>query len=747
MNKYINKNMNIIITCSTVLVSFCAHTTFTRPPNFSEDTNHQLTQSNEKTTGKITSFLSHETNSSKTFMLPSLPGLSLRDNVDNLNETSSSHSTPTLLGKRTFSQLQNTSQQDVPTPKKKRRKTASASYRHLPPEDRESIKKYIQANPDATGKDIAQYATDQLGVELNSTAASKLKSNTNLSSSSYSYLSPEHMESIKKFIQDNPDAKPKDISKYAAEKLKVKLNSRAAGNLKNNTTLPSGSYSYLSPEQKKSIKKYIQDNPDAKPKDIVQYAADQLGVKLNSIAASNFKKATTSSLSYSHLTTEHMKSIKQFIQDNPDAKPKDIAQYATDQLGVELNNAAAKSFKVNLTVSSASYSHLTPEHMESIKKFIQNNPDAKPKDIAQYTADQLGVKLNNAAAYNFKRTKAFSLSYSHLPPEHMERIKQFIQDNPNANSKDISKYAADKLEVELNNEAARSLKTNLTVSSASYSHLTPEHMESINKYIQDNPNATGKDISQYAADQLGVELNSAAARSFKKNTTISRSLAQLNPEHMESITQFINDNPSAKGKDISKYATDQLGVELNITAANALKANMTSPQLYSHLTPENRKNIKQFIKDNPSAKGKDISKYATDQLGVELSITAANALKANMTTSRSYSYLTPEHKEKIVQYIQDNPDAKGKEISQYATNQLGVELNTAAAYELKRNTNKPSRSHSHLTPENRKSIKQFIKDNPNAKGKEISQYATNQLGVELNNEAANELKRYTTFSS
>ena len=138
--------------------------------------------------------------------------------------------------------------------------------------------------------------------------------------------------------------------------------------------------------------------------------------------------------------------------------------------------------------------------------------------------------------------------------------------------------------------------------------------------------------------------------------------------------------------EISQYATDQLGVELNKAAATALKSNIAiTSRSYSHLSDADRESIKKFIKANPDAKGKDISQYATDQLGVELNKEAANALKRRTITSQSYAHLTDADRESIKKFIKANPDVKGKEISQYATDQLGVELNKEAATALKRN--------------------------------------------------------------
>ena len=513
--------MNTAFTCATVLLSLYAHASSLDDSSVSGDTNNQSIPSKVRGSGKITSFLLDETNPSNTFTLPSIPGLPLPDNINELEETPCEHLSPTELKKRTYSELQGDSQQDSSLPAAKKRKTSSSSYSHLNDEQKESIKQYIHENPGATGKDISEYANKQLMVELNTAAANNFKTKTIRQSRSYSHLNDTQKESLKKYIHENPGVKGKDISQYATDHLGVELDNVAASRFKTNVNTPSQSFSHLNDAQKKSIKKYIFENPSATGKAISEYATDHLGVELNSAAAIKFKiNVNAPSSSYNHLNDAQKESIKKYINENPDATGKDISEYATKQLMVGLNTAAAHNFKIKTIRQSQSRAHLNDAQKESIKKYIHENPSAKGKDISQYATDHLGVELNSVAAIKFKiNVNTPSQSYSHLNDAQKESIKQYIHENPGATGKDISEYANKKLMVELNTAAANNFKAKTIRQSRSYSYLNDAQKESLKKYIHENPSAKSKDISKYATDHLGVKLNTGAAYEFKNNIT------------------------------------------------------------------------------------------------------------------------------------------------------------------------------------------------------------------------------------
>lgn len=584
----------------------------------------------------------------------------------------------------------------------------------LTSEQKTKIYNFKEKNQGITAKDIYNFALEELNVTLSIQQAFAFSNNSDFHSDIYSHLTPEERQIIVNFICKNSDVTGSDISEYAFNNY-IDLNPSAAENFLRTYKVPSSSRSHLTDEKKQKIEEYIRNNPKAKPFHISEYEIKKLNVVFSTDAAGKLKK----SLSPEPITTEQKIKIRDFSKKNPGATKQDIYNFALEELNLRLNNKQA----IALSRPSGSYKHLTEEQKALIIDFITKKPNAKDKAISDFAHSQ-NINLNRIAAQKLARTHIRSASnYDHLTKEQKQSIEAFIRMNPNIKPAQISKYAIEELEVDLNRFAAEKFKQSLDLYA-----LTTEQKTKICDFRNKNPDASAKDIYYHALKELYIPLSIQQAITLSSNSEKpSYSYLHLTDDEKSVLKNFIKVNTNTTGMELSNYAFNN-NINLNYLAARSfLKACKASSSRYSHLTKEQQQKLKVYIDNNSSITSDQLSNYATGKLEVDLNKKAANNfLEAYRRSLASRQELTAEQQQKIEAYVKNNLGVPHSQISDYAKRELNVTLSTQQAIALSGDTEKLQNSYSHLTPKQKSKIEDFIRENQNADGDEISRFAFSQ---------------------
>ena len=224
--------------------------------------------------------------------------------------------------------------------------------------------------------------------------------------SGYSHLKPNQKKEILLYIKKYPDAKAKAVSAYA-QSLGIVLSDKAIYSLKSRVKRGSFSYKHLTPDQRKKIKLFMQDNPDSDNKSILDYVHSQ-GIELSLNALVKFKDVLNrSSHAYGYLTPAQKATIRKCIEDNPNFDNEAVYQYVKS-LKIPLSLHAVKQFRSNFNRQNGGVKHLKPDETQNLIQHIHKNPKIKPKDLAQY-ANLQGIILTPRAASNFLQKQRQSL--------------------------------------------------------------------------------------------------------------------------------------------------------------------------------------------------------------------------------------------------------------------------------------------------------------------------------------------------
>ena len=198
----------------------------------------------------------------------------------------------------------------------------------------------------------------------------------------------------------------KAISAYA-QSLELVLPDRVIYNLKLTVKYGPFSYKHLTPDQRKKIKLYMQDNPDSDNKSILDYVHLQ-GIELSLSALGQFKNVQNRNPhTYGHLTPAQKATIRKCIEDNPNFDNEAVCQYAKS-LKIPLSLNAVRQFRSNFNRQNGGFKHLKPDETKELILHIHKNPKIKPKDLAQY-ANLQGIILTPRAASNFLQKQRRSL--------------------------------------------------------------------------------------------------------------------------------------------------------------------------------------------------------------------------------------------------------------------------------------------------------------------------------------------------
>ena len=343
---------------------------------------------------------------------------------------------------------------------------------------------------------------------------------------------------------------------------------------------------------------------------------------------------------------------------------------------------------------------------------------------ADYSQDDADVDAPPA-----KKAKKNSSRYSHLEEYQKKMIYDFIENNQDPSNKAISDFAISK-GMDLSIRAANRLKHNYYLSTKFLPRLSQDEKKTVGKYIKNNPSSDAEAIYEFAK-LMGMDLDINSAERLRRiYSKPSVQYSHLTPEQQETILKYIEEHPKATGELISNYAST-IGVLLNSAAANKLRLNEKKPSdLCADLTNGQRNKIKQFINNNPQASRQEVSEFANKE-GILLTPKAASYF---MQCSGSYEHLNDDDKKIVVIYIKEHPDATGCTISNFAKSK-GIHLTNRAAGNLKHVLNRESYSYSHLEKEEKKKLRQHVKNNPHITGKNLSIYAKT-IGITISIPAA-----------
>ena len=349
----------------------------------------------------------------------------------------------------------------------------------------------------------ADYSQDD--TDANAPPAKKAKKN----SSRYSHLEEYQKKMIYDFIENNQDPSNKAISDFAISK-GMDLSIRAANRLKHNYYLSTKFLPRLSKAEKRTVGKYIKNNPNSDNKAIYDFAKLK-GMDLDINSAERLRKIYSKpSVQYSHLTPEQQETILKYIKEHPEATGKQISKYAST-IGIPLNNAAANKLRLNQRQTSDLCKDLTDDQKNKVKRFINNNPQASRQEVSEF-ANKEGISLTPEAASSFMQ---YSGSYDHLNDNDKKIVVNYIKEHPDATGRAISDFAKSK-GIPLTTRGAGNLKHVLIRESYSYSHLEKKEKEQLRQHIKNNPHVTGKKLSIYAKT-IGITINTAASGSFINN--------------------------------------------------------------------------------------------------------------------------------------------------------------------------------------------------------------------------------------
>ena len=190
--------------------------------------------------------------------------------------------------------------------------------------------------------------------------------------SGYSHLKPNQKKELLLYIQKYPDAGIKAISAYA-QSLELVLPDRVIYNLKLTVKYGPFSYKHLTPDQRKKIKLYMQDNPDSDNKSILDYVHLQ-GIELSLSALGQFKNVQNRNPhTYGHLTPAQKATIRKCIEDNPNFDNEAVCQYAKS-LKIPLSLNAVRQFRSNFNRQHGGFKHLKPDETKELILHIHKNP-------------------------------------------------------------------------------------------------------------------------------------------------------------------------------------------------------------------------------------------------------------------------------------------------------------------------------------------------------------------------------------
>ena len=298
-------------------------------------------------------------------------------------------------------------------------------------------------------------------------------------------------------------------------------------------------------------------------------------------------------------------------------------------------------------------------------------------------SEAIQSETSNAGANDRNAPRTEPLPMANLP-ESSDDFSMSADVSPSKHQPLLRKRAFSELytppEQDINSRPSKKPK----ISKHGYGHLDYDEQQTLKTYIENHPNQTTREIAENVK-RLNIEISSTGVSSFKKKLKRQSTRHDLNREQRTKIRNFIKSTPDVNAEKVSNFAIKELNLELCHQEASIILSNNTNPSgSYKHLSDREKEIISDFIDENPEAKGAAISKYAYS-VGINLNILAAGKfLKAKKRTSCCYSHLSEEQQDKVIKYCKLNSKAKPAQISIYAKKELGVELLPEAVRNFKK---------------------------------------------------------------
>ena len=342
------------------------------------------------------------------------------------------------------------------------------------------------------------------------------------------------------------------------------------------------------------------------------------------------------------------------------------------------------------TDNSPSFSETTRNHTTAVNTNDSNGFSAEPNPFFPSSLGKRTPPESNQLTMEppLKKAKIHKNGYGHLSKKDKTELDKVIENNPNMTSKQIREYVKKNFNTEITNKALHSFFRRGKQKSTSVKKLSVNEIETLKKLHEENPHAKGEAFAKLARSE-GIELNTSGAKTFLLAKTPAASPKNLTDEQKEILTNYIQKHPDATPREIAEYARNS-NINLNYYGARLLKNNLMNQYTSDFLKQSHKAKIIEYIKENPKAKGKDIARFVKEELAIDIEPLAALQLQKKVKRpSDSYKDLDKNHRETLTNYIKENPTATGKLISQFGKrNNINISINAAHAFKISVNRKK-----------------------------------------------------------